>query len=139
MPDLSKMPKTGIFQHISAHLNYVEILDILDYLKMHQKVYVQKTSLFKKIHRALGAPPDVLFQWLENLNNEFQASGLFPDSVLQARDILKSEFPYELIYLPTYRRIEEDLKNLSDTEISGSVEESVIQFGMHDVLARIDQ
>lgn len=53
-------------------------------------------------------------------------------------EIIKKNFPYRVYYLPTYRRIEEDFKNLGYElqELDGK--DQLIQFGMVDVKRRFD-
>ncbi|MCZ4410001.1 AAA family ATPase [Cryomorphaceae bacterium 1068] len=47
---------------------------------------------------------------------------------------LRQSLGHEIIYFPTYRRIEEDLKNLGfDKDIKQSGDNTLIQFGMEDV------
>lgn len=61
-------------------------------------------------------------------------------------DLITANFSMEYLYLPTYRRIEEDLSNLSmvsddyeNIEEQFDLEEGVIQFGMQDVVGRINE
>ncbi|MFM6104851.1 MAG: AAA family ATPase, partial [Sphaerospermopsis kisseleviana] len=45
-----------------------------------------------------------------------------------------------ILYFPTYRRIEEELKNLGNEELNfGKEDERLIQFGMDDVIAKFDR
>lgn len=47
---------------------------------------------------------------------------------------LRQSLGHEIIYFPTYRRIEEDLKNLGfENDVNHSGDNSLIQFGMEDV------
>ncbi|UBF23973.1 ATP-binding protein [Kovacikia minuta CCNUW1] len=59
------------------------------------------------------------------------------------REVLKKNLKEQVLYFPTYRRIEEELKNLgyegiSFEEIEKS-NEKLIQFGMDDVVARFNK
>ncbi len=49
---------------------------------------------------------------------------------------LQKHFPHQVLYFPTYRRIEEDLQNLGYVEPDFHREEQLIQFGMQDVKTR---
>jgi predicted ATPase len=52
---------------------------------------------------------------------------------------LRARFPHQVLYFPTYRRIEEDLQRLGYVERGSNREEQLIQFGMQDVKTRFEQ
>lgn len=137
--DLSKASSSGMFQHFSRVLNVEETLELFEKSKIMPRSSLQNTALFKKAQRGLGPLPDIIYQWVEHLSNELGAIGYSSELLVSAGKIIKSEFPFDIIYLPTYRRIEEDLKFIVDAELVGPLEKNVIQFGMHDVFARINE
>lgn len=52
---------------------------------------------------------------------------------------IKKNFPYPVYYLPTYRRIEEDLKSLGYDDDKFDSKDQLIQFGMSDVKRRFNR
>lgn len=84
-------------------------------------------------------PDDTLVQWLEALKTELGGADLFSDNLRVAREIISDEFPFDSIYLPTYRRVEEDLRNLIGFPLELDIDKNVIKFGMNDVQASFDQ
>lgn len=52
------------------------------------------------------------------------------------KQIVQKNFPYPIYYLPTYRRVEEDLKNLGYSDEEFDSKDQLIQFGMSDVKNR---
>lgn len=75
---------------------------------------------------------------LEMLRSEF--SGLEDkdqQGMLSTRKELAEAFPYENLYFPTYRRIEEEMEDLGYARREGAQGEGLIRFGMGDVIQRI--
>ncbi|HLO99645.1 MAG TPA: AAA family ATPase [Fimbriimonas sp.] len=58
-------------------------------------------------------------------------------SLTEARDKIKKAINFELLYFPTYRRIEESHENLGYQSNDRESRDSLIQFGMEDVSIRI--
>jgi len=81
-------------------------------------------------------------KWKDALNRDFKMYSSHPEKVFSNfTEILQANLDgTDILYFPTYRRVEEDLKNLEiniddddfDFEVSGS-SEIPIQFGMSDV------
>lgn len=57
----------------------------------------------------------------------------------ELRGRLKEVFPFEVLYFPTYRRVEEDLHQLGYSDEIVSRGEQLIHFGMTDVSQRFDR
>jgi len=72
-----------------------------------------------------------LFRYFEEYQKEFQFNSIFKDYDLKIKKALGES---EIMYFPTYRRVEEDLHNLgyNDDEFLEK-EANLIQFGMDDV------
>lgn len=87
-------------------------------------------------------------KWKDQINRDFKLLISHPEKVFDSfSNILKKNLgEAEILYFPTYRRVEEDLKNLEiniddedefDFEVSGN-SEIPIQFGMSDVNERFE-
>lgn len=84
----------------------------------------------------------------EQINNDFKIFLIHPSREFDdfKKTLEKNIDTTEILYFPTYRRVEEDLKNLEiaiendefDFEVSGS-SEIPIQFGMNDVEKRFEE
>ncbi|SNB54140.1 AAA ATPase domain-containing protein [Marinobacter sp. es.042] len=61
------------------------------------------------------------------------------DKLDEKKELIKKNFPFPVYYLPTYRRVEEDLKNLGYFDEDFESKEQLIQFGMSDVKHRFDR
>ena len=88
---------------------------------------------------------NILKHYLEQYNSENAAY-----SINRAAETIRDNFKYDIIHLPTYRRIEEDLRSLNVTpnDISASINSrqhnlysnfKQVQFGMSDVKDSIER
>lgn len=70
-------------------------------------------------------------------------SMMFDGSLAKFQELsveLRKSLGHEIVYFPTYRRIEEDLKNLGfDSEFKNKTDNNLIQFGMDDVEKTINR
>jgi predicted ATP-dependent endonuclease of OLD family len=104
----------------------------------------------------LGIPSSVLSRMLRDVKFASQPDMFtYPESIHRMAQAFRDEDEYHVLYLPTYRRIEQDLKaifpSLDDTQIrdlaanrrwgNPSVQANyveLVQFGMQDVESRIN-
>lgn len=138
--NFQQVPQSGVFLHLNKLLGSDLLIEIFeDYRRLPRTEF--GASLYLKpaleaVHRHFpGIAAEGLIQWLEMFSNELGNALLYGPKLLEARDTIRNEFPFEPIYLPTYRRIEEDLKNFTGIPISPEIDKSAIQFGMTDVQA----
>jgi hypothetical protein len=61
------------------------------------------------------------------------------DKVIEFKEIIQTKINGNLLYFPTYRRIEEDLSSLGFDPEGMKVKDRLIQFGMSDVEKNIDK
>lgn len=95
--------------------------------------------------RALYSTPYTplqIFRQMREVRNQHQSA---KRQTLDLRDkwkTIKKEFPYTIVYMPTYRRVEEDIRTLgltSKMRHNNRHEESHIFFGMADVQETFNQ
>lgn len=112
-----------------------------------------------ELSKDIDVPPSIILRMLtempKSLTEDLFESTKDPAAISDLLDIIKQNGNQQVIYLPTYRRIEQDLKsifpNLDEDELRkltsrsdslmgsharGHVE--LVQFGMHDVEKKID-
>lgn len=78
-----------------------------------------------------------LFRYFEDFEKEFKLNAVFLANDLKIKEALGNA---EIMYFPTYRRVEEDLHNLGYNEEEFVEDEStLIQFGMDDVKRKFKQ
>lgn len=74
----------------------------------------------------------------------FELRNLDKSRLLHSRDVarklkkIKDNFRMSIIYLPTYRRVEEDIKNLYKGSLDINLDEFSLNFGMNDVKESIN-
>lgn len=136
-----------------------DLLDHPEYYRLAQlEPSATRESLARQLSRELQMPSSYLLRMLDDMPKSLQSS-LFenrtdPDSIVALSDLLRTTGSHQVIYLPTYRRIEQDLKavfpNVDDeqlrrltsaadgdprTRTRGHIE--LVQFGMQDVEKKI--
>jgi energy-coupling factor transporter ATP-binding protein EcfA2 len=107
---------------------------------------------FEIIAENLGIPNSLMYEM--SMMVEREQENLFSNAINEKGDILENLMNTQLLYLPTYRRIEQDLKNIFpdlETDIdhyrkrkraSKNINElnyiELIEFGMEDVVSKIE-
>lgn len=135
------------------------LLDHPDYLKVVQlEASSTRERAARQLARELQMPSSYLLRMLDDMPKSMQPS-LFenrtdPEPIVQFSNLLRSTGTHQVIYLPTYRRIEQDLKAVfpyvddeqlrrltsaadgdSKSRSRGHIE--LVHFGMQDVEKKI--
>lgn len=142
--NFEKAPQSGMLQHLKNMMTIERLTNLYEDFRVLSRAHIKNSPHFSfarnDMHKTYPNLPDEnLIQWLEILVSELGNASLHSDKLLDARQIIREEFPFDPIYLPTYRRIEEDLGNLTGMPLSFEVNKNVIQFGMNDVQASFDR
>jgi len=127
---------SDLFQHFKSQLNINEIQELHDNFIQGDRIALESSKPFIEAKKLLNIDENNLYAWLDIMTRELAPFNLYSEQLLTARDTIQTEFPFDLIYLPTYRRIEEDLKILGEQIPNRLHDRNVIQFGMSDVRAR---
>lgn len=131
--------QSGIFNHFKNLLPVDHIQELHDMFVQSDRAVLQSSSYFIEAKKRFNVDDNNLIAWLDILVRELAPISLYGPRLMNARAVIEKEFPYDLIYLPTYRRIEEDLKNLGEPMANRSLDRNVIQFGMGDVTAKFKE
>ncbi|MBC5797736.1 AAA family ATPase [Sphaerospermopsis sp. LEGE 00249] len=68
------------------------------------------------------------------------ARTMIEENSINIKKNIRENLQESILYFPTYRRIEEELKNLGNEELNfGKEDKRLIQFGMDDVIAKFDR
>lgn len=142
--NLEKIPQSGMVQHFRSFLQLDHIQNLYEDFRALTATQIRTSPNFIKAHleaqkRFNKIPAENLHQWLEVLKNELGNIDLYCEKLVEARKNIFNEFQFDPIYLPTYRRIEEDLKNITGVPVGLDIDINVIQFGMNDVQASFDK
>jgi len=127
---------------ISDFVRFLSPNNLVNLLKLTREVpfsRLQRHPLFREIDRRTLMSSSETYERLE------YASKLMLDideghSVIDSKkDIIKRNINAEIMYLPTYRRVEEDLNSLGYLDEDFDAQQQLIQFGMSDVKSRFNR
>ncbi len=120
-------------RQIPEHLIY----QLFDETKGLDLMRFRRHPLTSELSEIAGVPPQYIFNLL--FGDQRKEQELFGGalSLQEIRKQIQEDFPYSILYFPTYRRIEEDLEHLGFQRKEGYRSEVLIQFGMTDVNERV--
>lgn len=105
--------------------------------------HLREETLFSSVARRLRVPSKVFYDRL--IRFDYRPDGE-PDLVdqmenspiLQLRSYLKENLDAAVLYLPTYRRVEQDIQQVLEVDEDDDEEDIGIHFGMSDVKKKIE-
>lgn len=127
--------ESAFFEHIQSMVPPKVLHDMIDNYFTQSAAKFKNSTEFKITAKATGYPESVFYNYLERFIGKDGA----PLHVKSKKKFLKirSKFSENILYLPTYRRVEVDL-DLRDSE-EEVVPHDSINFGMRDVDILIKQ
>lgn len=97
---------------------------------------VRSSRAFFLARREFNGPASELIHLTRRLKDGLKSDDYFSQTLTETRELIKDNLNLEILYLPTYRRVEEDLQRLGyDGEFTDN-KEQLIHFGMRDVSRR---
>ncbi|MGH7491602.1 MAG: AAA family ATPase [bacterium] len=131
---------SSVLQELRLHLPSFEIERLAEMaIQMPPAVFSHR---IESIADSVRIPSRVIYQELNRAARLPRSRGEGQSTskkIAGLTETIKKAFPYPFLYLPTYRRVEEDLSNLGYSEKDLRASEQLIQFGMHDVKRRFDR
>ncbi|WP_158258966.1 AAA family ATPase [Photobacterium sp. NCIMB 13483] len=100
---------------------------------------VQHIPNFRKVSRRSRYPSREIYDRLSYVADKVLDEGHSNLVSEEIKNIISKNVKGELLYLPTYRRVEEDLNNLGYLDDDFSSKDQLIQFGMNDVKIRFSK
>ena len=149
--DLDSLYNPDVFEIVSVLKRYLPSREIEMFqrdLRKSSSSESARSQLFRLIGRySMGLPPEYSVKLREELSLKFRVNkDIDPKSKIdKIIATIQENLNESVLYFPTYRRIEEDLKNLGyeDDRFEqfslGEGEGKLIQFGMNDVIDRFDK
>lgn len=134
-PSLESLKENHFFNHFESALGIDLIFKLLDEAKRFHPNRLDTAPVFKHALKVGQIPSSILKDFLLQAKVETVAGSKTKDKM----DSIRERFPYKCLHLPTYRRVEEDIKAFGGAP--GEVESliSLINFGMSDVKEKIEK
>ncbi len=130
---------SGMFHHLRSRLSINTLQELHDeFLSIGRNQFIS-SALFQNSRKTFGVDDNNFYAWIDNFAREIAPYNLYGKKIIETTKILEEEFPYDLIYLPTYRRIEEELNYVGEQFVNQFHDENIIKFGMGDVREKFSE
>lgn len=131
-PVLKGLKDSPFFDYMANNLGENFIVEMIDDVRKYPYTRMELSSYFREAVDVLNVPNDVLKEFLRGARHGNYRK-IINGKTEQKLEAIRRLFPFVPLYLPTYRRVEEDIKSLGvDAEVK-SLRYSSINFGMDDV------
>jgi len=138
--DSLPLKRTRVVRYLSKNIGEDETINLCNLIK--QDLYVEAEAIIQDhLHKSPSTPSDImhaLSRAVEMYSDYFYSSDIFSGY----KSIIKRNISQNILYFPTYRRIEEDLHRLGISERDELIinkKSTLIQFGMKDVIKRFEE
>jgi len=143
---ISEIPWLSTFRRLSGRSGVSEkqIRYFMDLTRINSLSTLRDIPEFRSMAAQMKLPTaqlyDRLLRYSTQIPNNDELFSEHSSEVEAVRSYLHNNFEYGVIYLPTYRRIEQELKIITDQDWEEeNALSNAIQFGMKDVEHRIDK
>ena len=121
--------------NIDEILSEKELVEIRNIVAHGDITSEQLEKYIYKLSDIYGMPMRFALQEIERYILQLQGKNTKGDSkkILEAKKAIKEKITQEILYFPTYRRIEEDISKLGIEIDKDKIKNQFIQFGMTDV------
>jgi predicted ATP-binding protein involved in virulence len=138
--ELSFLKDDQLFQILKEKLGYDFVLELMEDTRTYPITMIDSTPSFLQAVKVLDIPEIVLKKHLKiiRMTNTHRKNKDLASITSKKLAKVKSHFPFQSLYLPTYRRVEEDLSIFNSKKVKSRVGTS-INFGMNDVKESIKQ
>lgn len=135
--DLKYIKGHGFFEHLESRLGEDFILQLIDETRNFPVHQIERSPLFRHALRELDLPSSMLRDYLREVMRDSPNRRV--NTLTQEKlDKIKTKFPLKTLYLPTYRRVEEDIRAFGGVKDGSRFSHTSINFGMSDVTKSIE-
>jgi predicted ATPase len=139
VPTFSKGELPLVARRLYERVDSDHLATLLEIYRSQRDVdLIRRYPVFVAARSSTGMSSVEIVRALTVLDKAMKESLFYSSVGSQAKKQLENAFPYELLFLPTYRRVEEDLSNLGLSIEDSSSRLNLINFGMSDVRKRFD-
>ncbi len=130
--DLEFIKGHHFFEHLESKLGEDFILELVDDVRKFPSHSMERSSLFRNAMNVLDIPPSILRDYLREVRSSRPNKRI--NSITQKKlNQIQAKFNLKTLHLPTYRRVEEDIRAFNGVKDSSPLRHSSINFGMSDV------
>tara|TARA_R110001583_G_scaffold173171_2_gene327013 strand:+ start:2293 stop:3618 length:1326 start_codon:yes stop_codon:yes gene_type:complete len=138
--DLDFIKGNPLFEHIESRFGQEFVLELLDDAQRLPSHRLEMSPTFREVEKVLEFPSRMLMHELRNSRgykkNQRKKGGTSAQDKL---DKINAHLQLKTLYLPTYRRVEEDIRSFSSSRQSSFSKNLSINFGMTDVQESIEK
>ncbi|EEO02047.1 ATP/GTP-binding protein [Vibrio albensis VL426] len=134
--DLEFIRGHHFFEHLQARLGEDFILHLIDDVRKFPPHLMERSALFRRAMSSLDIPASILRDYLSEVRSN-RPNKRINSSTQEKLDKIQKKFPLKTLHLPTYRRVEEDIRAFSGVKDEAPLGNSSINFGMSDVKTSI--
>lgn len=134
-PDIDSLRNHHFFNHLESMLGLDTLYKLLEEARSLQAHRIEVGPRFRHAVKSTNLPSSILRDFVrENRLNDGMS-----EKTKEKLDTIRKRFPYKCLHLPTYRRVEEDIKAFGGTteEVESLI--ATINFGMSDVKDKIEK
>jgi len=135
--DLKFIKGHGFFEHLESRLGEDFILELIDDVRKFPVHQIDRSPLFRHALLELDIPISMLRDYLKEVRGDVSNKRV-NTSTQEKLNKIKTKFPLKTLYLPTYRRVEEDIRAFSGGKEGSRFTHTSINFGMGDVRRSIE-
>ncbi|MUK42437.1 AAA family ATPase [Aliivibrio fischeri] len=133
--DLALIRDNPLFEHIESRFGQEFILELIDDVRRYPSHRMTMSSAFRRVLEEFNLPERVLRDGLREVRPRSTSRRKVKSSTQDKLQKISEKIKLKTLYLPTYRRVEEDIRAFSNT----GRQHNSINFGMRDVQESIDQ
>lgn len=125
-----------IVSHLEVRLGRQDLIDFINKTSMLSLEEIENSSYFNEVRKKTKVPNSILKSFIHEIRNSEHIKINNKTSVKLKN--IHDNFPFTILYLPTYRRVEEDIRTFYTGSEDLSLENFSINFGMSDVKKSIN-
>lgn len=136
--DLDFIKGHPFFEHLENKMGQDFILGLIDDVRKYPPQRMERSHLFRHAVNVMDFPSGMLRDYLREVRSS-RSNKRINSATQDKLENIKKKLQLKTLYLPTYRRVEEDIRafnNFSDDEVSNHTS---INFGMGDVQRSIEK
>lgn len=131
----------GMTSRVSRYISRMGHEKFFELVKLHQlggSMAVRSSKQFQEILATSRMPLSIVLTTIREYLSEQEENGFGGPKIRETLDAIKEKIGFNVLYLPTYRRVEHDLNFSAETN-NGNTNSQLINFGMKDVDAKIKE